>query len=74
MRGLGKVNVAPRDGFPPFPTHYLPCRPHLTAMFIRDYWENKPHICDRMEHCYLETVITVILFPYYFMVVSLYQQ
>ena len=30
--------------------------------------------CDRVEHCYLETVIIVILFPYYFMVVSLYQQ
>ena len=44
MRGVGKVNVAPRDAFPPFPPHYVPCRPHLTAMFVRDYWENKSHI------------------------------
>ena len=27
MRGVGKVNVAPRDAFPPFPPHYVPCRP-----------------------------------------------
>ena len=44
MRGVGKVNVAPRDAFPPFPPHYVPCRSHLTAMFVRDYWENKSHI------------------------------
>ena len=44
MRGVGKVNVAPRDAFPLFPSHYVPCRPHLTAMFVRDYWENKSHI------------------------------
>ena len=44
MRGVGKVNVAPRDAFPPFPSHYVPCRPHITAMFVKDYWENKPHI------------------------------
>ena len=44
MRGIGKVNVAPRDAFPPFPSHYVPCRPNLTAMFVRDYWENKSHI------------------------------
>ncbi|CAI8022077.1 hypothetical protein GBAR_LOCUS12992, partial [Geodia barretti] len=37
MRGVGKVNVAPRDAFPPFPPHYVPHRPHLTAMFVRDY-------------------------------------
>lgn len=44
MHGVGKVNVAPHDAFPPFPTYYVPYRPHLTAMFIRDYWENKLHI------------------------------
>ena len=44
MRGVGKVNVAPLDAFPPFPSQYVPCRPHLTAMFVRDYWENKTHI------------------------------
>ena len=43
MRGVGKVNVAPRDAFPPFPPHYVPHRPHLPAMFVRDYWENKSH-------------------------------
>lgn len=21
---------------------YVPCRPHLTAMFVKDYLENKP--------------------------------
>ena len=26
MHGVGKVNVAPRDAFPPFPSHYVPCR------------------------------------------------
>ena len=49
MRGVGKVNVAPRDAFPQFPTHYVPCRPHLTAMFIKDYWENKPHIMRELR-------------------------
>ena len=44
MRGVGKVNVAPLDAFPPFPSQYVPCRPHLTAMFVRDYWENKTRI------------------------------
>ncbi len=44
MCGIGKINVAPRDAFPPFPSHYVPCRPNLTAMFIRDYFENKPFI------------------------------
>ena len=37
MRGVGKVNMASRDAFPPFPAHYVPGRPHLTAMFVRDY-------------------------------------
>ena len=49
MRGVGKVNVAPRDAFPPFPSHYVPCRPHLTAMFVRDYWENKSHIMRELR-------------------------
>lgn len=43
MCGVGKVNVAPCDAFPPFPVHYVPSRPHLTAMFVRDYCENKSH-------------------------------
>ena len=42
MRGVGKQNVTPRDAFPPFPSHYVPGRPHLTAVFVRDYWEHKP--------------------------------
>ena len=41
MRGVDKVNV---DTFPPFPSHFVPSRPHLTAMFVLDYWENKSHI------------------------------
>ena len=49
MRGVGKVNVAPRDAFPPFPSHYVPCRPHITAMFVKDYWENKPHIMRELR-------------------------
>ena len=49
MRGVGKVNVAPRDAFPPFPPHYVPHRPHLTAMFVRDYWENKSHIMRELR-------------------------
>ena len=49
MRGVGKVNVAPRDAFPQFPTHYVPCRPHLTAMFIKDFWENKPYILRELR-------------------------
>ena len=50
MHGVGKVNVAPRDAFPPFPTHYVPCRPHLTALFVRDYWENKLHIMRELRN------------------------
>ena len=49
MRGVGKVNVAPRDAFPPFPSHYVPSRPHLTAMFVLDYWENKPHLMRELR-------------------------
>ena len=49
MRGVGKVNVASRDAFPPFPAHYVPGRPHLTAMFVRDYWENKSHIMRELR-------------------------
>ena len=30
------------DSFPPFPSHYVPCRQHLTAMFVKDYWETTP--------------------------------
>ena len=44
MRGVGKANVAPRNAFPPFPSHFVPHRAHLTAMFVKDYWENKSHI------------------------------
>ena len=49
MHGVGKVNVAARDAFPPFPSHYVPCRSHLTAMFVRDYWENKSHIMGELR-------------------------
>ncbi len=42
MHGIGKVNVCWRDSFPPFPSHYIPCRPHLPAMFVKDYLEHKP--------------------------------
>ena len=49
LRGVGKVNVAPRDAFPPFPSHYVPSRPHLTAMFVLDYWENKSHIMRELR-------------------------
>ena len=49
MRGVGKQNVASRDAFPPFPSHYVPGRPHLTAVFVRDYWENKPYIVRELR-------------------------
>ena len=49
MRGVGKVNVARRDAFPPFPSQYVPTRPHLTAMFVKDYWENKPYIMRELR-------------------------
>ena len=49
LRGVGKVNVAPRDAYPPFPAHYVPCRPHLTAMFVQEYWENKSHIMRELR-------------------------
>ena len=49
MRGVGKRNVAPRDAFPPFPKHYIPGRPHLTAIFVRDYWEQKPYIMRELR-------------------------
>ena len=42
--GVNKVIVALRDAFPSFPSHYVPCQSHITAMFAKDYWENKPHI------------------------------
>ena len=44
MHGVEKMNVVPRDSFPPFPLHYVPSRPHLTSIFIKDYWQNKNHI------------------------------
>ena len=43
------MNVAARDAFPSFPSHFVPCRPHLTAMFVQDYWENKPHIMRELR-------------------------
>lgn len=47
MHGVSKVNMVRYDAFPPFPSHYILCRSHLTAMFVRDYWKNKSHImCD----------------------------
>ena len=49
MRGVGKVKVAPRDAFPPFPSHYMPGRPHLTAMFVQDYHANKPYIMRELR-------------------------
>ena len=49
MHGVGKVNVAGRDAFPPFPSHYVPSRPHITAMFVQDYWENKTHIMRELR-------------------------
>lgn len=49
MRGVGKMNVAPRDAFPPFPSHYVPGRPHLTAMFVCDYHSNKGHIMRELR-------------------------
>lgn len=49
LRGVGKVNVALRDAFPPFPSHYVPCRPHLMTMFVRDYWESKPFILRELR-------------------------
>ena len=49
MRGVGKRNVAPCDAFPPFPSHYVPSRPHLTAVFVRDYWEHKPYIMQELR-------------------------
>ena len=49
MSGVGRINVASRDAFPPFPSQYVPCRPHLTMMFVRDYWENKSHIMRELR-------------------------
>ena len=49
LHGVGKVNVVSRDSFPPFPAHYVPCRPHLTSMFIKDYWQNKPYIMRELR-------------------------
>ena len=49
MCGVGKVNIVPWDSFPSFPSHYVPSRPHLTDMFIRNYWENKPHIMQELR-------------------------
>ena len=49
LHSVGKVNVVSRDSFPPFPAHYVPCRPHLTSMFIKDYWQNKPYIVRELR-------------------------
>ena len=49
IRGVGKVNVAPHDAFPTFPSHYVPCKQHLMAMFVEDYWENKPNIMRELH-------------------------
>ena len=35
--------------FPPFPTHYVPKRRHLTAMFVFDYWEHKPYLMRKLR-------------------------
>ncbi len=43
------MNVAGRNDFPPFPSHYVPCRPHLTDIFVRDYYENKSHIMRELR-------------------------
>ena len=37
-----------RDAFPTFPSHYVPGRTHLTAAFVRDYWEHKPYIMQEL--------------------------
>ena len=49
MRNVGKKNVARRDAFPPFSSHYVPGRPHLTAVFVRDYWEHKPYLMRELR-------------------------
>ncbi len=49
MSGIGRVSVASRDAFPPLPSHYIPCRPHLTLLFIRDYLDNKPYIMRELR-------------------------
>ena len=49
MCGVGKVNIVTWDSFPSFPSHYVPSRPHLTDMFIRNYWENKPRIMRELR-------------------------
>ena len=59
MRGVRKVNVAPRDAFLPFPSHYVPRRPHLTAMFVSDYWENKSHIMRELRNIMSEHSLAV---------------
>ena len=48
MCGIGKVNVVPRE-VPVFPSYYILCRPHLTAMFIKDYWQNKSCIMREIQ-------------------------
>ena len=49
MCGVGKRNVAGNGDFPPFPSQYVPGRPHLTAVFVRDYWEHKPFILRELR-------------------------
>ncbi len=49
MHGVGQTNVVSRDSFPSFPSHFVPSRPHITAMFLKDYWENKGHILRELR-------------------------
>ena len=49
MHGVGKVNVAPHDALPQFPSHYVPCRQHLTAMFVRTTGRTSPTSCKSFE-------------------------
>lgn len=38
-----------RIKFSAYPSHYVPGRPHLTAVFVRDYWEHKPYIMRELR-------------------------
>ena len=44
MHCIWKGNVCRRDSFPTFPSHYIPCRPRFTAMFVKDNLEHKPFV------------------------------
>ena len=45
LHGVGKVNVAPRDSFPPFPSHYVP-----SAALWRSIFLVKLDAMHRMRH------------------------